>query len=445
MAVSRSPTRPFLLRPNLALWATIGVGALSLGAGLLNVFGVRQAAETIALGEGESLLVALDERHRGARRPPETSDLERFAEEHPQVTYLALLRPDGTPIVSWGQSVFVDTPERGRSLTHAGAIYRVADRRPGPREGPPGAERPPAPDSRPPREGLGEPPRGPRPAGPPPRGPGGRRDVSLQIEFEPIVARQLSGRARLGLAVSLVIAALFVGAAFLLRKLLLDREAAERKSFEEERLRSLGEMSGVLAHELRTPLASLKGHTQLLAEGLDGTDGDRARRLVRDVGRLERLCADLLEFVRSGPLDIQVASIGHILEQARAMTPDPERIHVVLDDVPRWPLDASRIQQALSNLLRNALQADPKQEVELYASADEHRLRIEVLDRGQGIDTEDRERIFQPFFTTRTEGTGLGLAVVRRTVEMHGGSITCRERPGGGTRFRIDLPKGETS
>jgi two-component system sensor histidine kinase HydH len=106
-----------------------------------------------------------------------------------------------------------------------------------------------------------------------------------------------------------------------------------------------------------------------------------------------------------------------------------------------WLLDRPRMESVLVNLLRNALAATPEgAEVELYVGARGEQLVYEVRDRGEGIAPGDEERIFEPFFTRRAKGTGLGLAVARRVVEGHGGTIVVERRDGGGTCFRVELP-----
>jgi two-component system sensor histidine kinase HydH len=106
-----------------------------------------------------------------------------------------------------------------------------------------------------------------------------------------------------------------------------------------------------------------------------------------------------------------------------------------------WPLDVMRIEQVLINLIRNAIQASPAEaRVEVRVAADDGGLIFEVADRGKGIPEDMRERLFDPFITGRTQGTGLGLAVVHRVTERHGGKVSVADRPGGGTIFRVWLP-----
>jgi two-component system sensor histidine kinase HydH len=220
------------------------------------------------------------------------------------------------------------------------------------------------------------------------------------------------------------------------------RAAAERRAERERRLLALGQMSAVMAHELRNPLASLKGHAQLLAEDLEaGTRAQaKAERVVREAERLERLTSDLLDFVRDGPLDRHDVRTQDLLARAIAEVPG-DRVRVVADAAPpRLNIDEPRIAAALANLVRNGVQASPDALVEVRVVAEGEDVRIEVSDRGPGIPPGEEEAIFEPFVTTRVRGTGLGLAVARRAVEQHGGTLVGESLPEGGARFRLFLP-----
>jgi two-component system sensor histidine kinase HydH len=215
--------------------------------------------------------------------------------------------------------------------------------------------------------------------------------------------------------------------------------AAER----DRTLVTLGEMSAVLAHEIRNPLAALKGHAQLLVERLEapGAEREKAERLVHETRRLERLVNDLLSFVRSSRITPAPAEPAAVLRDA-VQAVAPERIDVETAAAPStWRLDAPRMQQALANVLRNALEASPDgARVLATAYADGHELVFRIRDRGPGLPPGDAERLFEPFHTTRVQGTGLGLAVARRIAELHGGRVTARTYPGGGAEFCIVIP-----
>jgi len=153
-------------------------------------------------------------------------------------------------------------------------------------------------------------------------------------------------------------------------------------------------------------------------------DGPALRRAVARTGRLElgevdpaallRRCADACA---SAPVEVEAAGAP-----------------------PRWRLDAPKLERVLGNLLDNAAQAAPGKAVVARVHGDDRRLVFEVRDRGPGVVPEERARIFEPFHTTRTRGTGLGLAVTKRIVEQHGGTIEVLDAPGGGACFRVTLP-----
>ena len=293
-------------------------------------------------------------------------------------------------------------------------------------------------------------------AGPPPEppgnrggdrgdGPGRRRPrFAIAVEFEPVVARQLRAQAARTLAIGVVAAVGLMAVAALFSRQLGRQQAAERRFEEQRRLAVLGEMSSVIAHELRNPLASLKGNAQLLAERLppDGRERKKAERIVLEAQRLEALSGDLLDFSRSGPIDRRDTDPAALL-RAAAEAVDASRIVLSLDQAPpRFPLDAPRVRQALTNLLVNAGQASPDGAPATARVAMEgDRLVFTVSDRGPGIPPGDLERIFEPFYTTRPTGTGLGLAVAQRIVQMHGGALTAANQPGGGAAFRMEIPR----
>ncbi len=202
-------------------------------------------------------------------------------------------------------------------------------------------------------------------------------------------------------------------------------------------------MSAVLAHEIRNPLASLKGNAQLLAESLtsDPRMQRRADRVVGEAIRLETLTTDLLDFARTAPVALATVDPAELL-RATVEEVAPGRVEVDTTGAPAsWSLDNDKLRQALANLIRNACQItdDGRPPVASVTVADGD-LVFAVRDFGPGIDPSDLGRIFEPFFTTRTQGTGLGLPVAKRIAELHGGSVHADSHPEGGAVFRILLP-----
>lgn len=285
--------------------------------------------------------------------------------------------------------------------------------------------------------------------GPPPlRGRLRRRAPSLApptllVVYEPAEANALARAVRRSLLVSLAAVVALVFATVVLWRLTRRAEQLQAAAERDRRLVTLGEMSAVLAHEIRNPLAALKGHAQLLLERLGpGThEHEKAARVVREARRLEDLTEDLLRFVRAPQIEPAPADPAALLEEA-ARGVDPDRVRLDTARAPAvWRLDAARIQQVLVNLLRNAAEVSPSgAAVDACAEAADGGLVFTVRDHGPGLPGGDPSRLFEPFYTTRVQGTGLGLAVARRIVELHGGTITARTHPDGGAEFRIVLP-----
>lgn len=267
----------------------------------------------------------------------------------------------------------------------------------------------------------------------------------LVLEFEPVIARAMVASAVRSLALAAIVAGILTLAGLMFWRISVRFEAAEREMEQRKRLSVLGEMSAVLAHEIRNPLASLKGHSQLLVERLVDAPGDRrkAERVVGEATRLEALTTDLLDFAGSGPLQLEEIDPVELVRQCTAEAAPGAGITVLAPSAPaRWPLDALRLQRALANLIRNAAQASPPEAPpEVTVAAEGGRLVVVVRDHGDGLPAGQEERIFDPFFTTRTTGTGLGLAVAKRIAEMHGGTLSATNAPEGGAVFRLDIPR----
>ena len=268
------------------------------------------------------------------------------------------------------------------------------------------------------------------------------RNACLVLSFSAQTAHAALHRALGTLSISIAAAALLLGVALGFWRLSRRAEQARAELLVDRHLRSLGEVSAVLGHELRNPLASLKGHAQLLVEKLEETHPGRrgAETVVREALRLEELTAQVLEFARTAAVTRAPADAIEVARAAVA-TIDDGRVQLIEPaTMPRWSLDTARLEQALVNLLRNALQSSEAPEpVELEVTWEERRLAFEVRDRGPGIDPRDLERIFEPFHTRRVRGTGLGLAVARRIAEGHGGSLRALNRPDGGAVFRLEV------
>ncbi|MCI0432836.1 MAG: ATP-binding protein [Gemmatimonadetes bacterium] len=414
--------------------------------------GTAGAALTLSRGQGEDLLEHARQGLRDRSRDALPVDSIFRAHEAEGLRYLGVIADGDRVLAEAGDPL---GPRTGRMIGRADEIVEIGDRFrhfgmvPGDR-GPGRGTPPPRPDtpSDPTREG--EPPRPPA-AGAARADAGTRqerppqRPVMIVIEYVPVLAQELAADSRRAFILSTIVIFVLLGVALGYFRLSARHDAARQRLEQQERLGMLGEMSAVLAHEIRNPLASLKGHAQLLAErpALEEPDRRKAERIVREAERLEALTSDLLDFSRSGPIDVRAASPVAVVE-ASVQDVDPEGFAVDASTAPEtWPLDAGRMRQALTNLLRNARQATPPEaRAEISVTQENGALVFAVRDFGAGIRAGDEKRIFSPFFTTRTSGTGLGLAVARRVAEMHQGTISASNHPRGGALFRITIPRG---
>ena len=445
------------VRPLLALLAcAISATAIPMVTGFNQT---RRIAEVVVGGEAARWRVTVSDALRAAPPPPTPELLARIVATNRArgLRTVALLPPNGDVIASGPvptQLIKACQHVPRESVTIVGdRVIACA--------GPlmPRGER----ESMPPPDSLGGPWRGPPPfmGGPPPPigGPpigglppfdgrppppqmAGPRPV-LAYEFDALAARDLSHAHTNLLASGAVALAAMLALGLVALRLLKDRESIAQSLAQSRHLSSLGEMSAVLAHEIRNPLASLKGHAQLLAERLEGDArlSLRAGRVVSDAERLERLVDELLTFARTGKLDLREvrpeAWVRGVVEAVDA------RIDVETERAPaRWRLDSSRLGEALSNVLRNALDADGQGRVSVRVTTERSELVIEVRDHGAGITPGEEERIFEPFHTGKVRGTGLGLAIARRAAALHGGTLTAQNHRDGGALFRFALPDG---
>jgi two-component system sensor histidine kinase PilS (NtrC family) len=212
----------------------------------------------------------------------------------------------------------------------------------------------------------------------------------------------------------------------------------------EERLAAVGRLAAGLAHEIRNPLASLSGSVQLLQE--EGAT-PLHQIVLREVAHLNDLVQDFLDIARPLQLRTALTDVGGIVEDVvTAFAQDQryqERCEVVSDvaDLPLVAVDGARLRQVIWNLLLNAAQATPAYgRIDVVAACDQDALVIRVQDEGVGISRDKLERIFDPFYTTRTGGTGLGLANVERIVRAHGGTMSVSSSVGRGTCFTLYFP-----
>jgi signal transduction histidine kinase len=238
------------------------------------------------------------------------------------------------------------------------------------------------------------------------------------------------------LAVGSQLISRFVADAGALERSTAALRAAQAELLRRERLAALGELSAVVAHEVRNPLAVIfNAVSSLRKQSLGSSDAATLLDIVQEEAeRLKRVVGDLLEFARPHELSVDTVPPARLLEGAasaaqRNGAEGPVNVEAA-HDLPNVTCDEHLIRQALVNLLTNAMQAPGRTEavsVRAFASGSPvSAVSFSVYDDGAGISQEVAARLFTPFFTTRATGTGLGLAIVKRVVEAHGGEITWR-------------------
>jgi signal transduction histidine kinase len=216
-------------------------------------------------------------------------------------------------------------------------------------------------------------------------------------------------------------------------------------------LTALGAMAATLAHEIRNPLGAMKGLTQLAQEDLPGDHKIQSlmSTVVREAERLEQLVSDLLTFARPRDPQISRFDFQRLLSDVKAgLQPKLDAAGIKLDLEPGpdsllIDADEGGLRQVLLNILLNAADATPAGGTITVRTRLDQKARVltaEVDDSGPGLDDSDPEELFQPFATTKTKGTGLGLPISRQIAEGLGGSLTLANRPGGGARCTLTLP-----
>ena len=233
-------------------------------------------------------------------------------------------------------------------------------------------------------------------------------------------------------------------------------QRAEADARRSERLAALGQMSAGLAHEIRNPLGVIKGSAEMLSQKVKDTlplASELAGFIGTEVNRLNSLVARFLDFARPSHLDLRPARIpdilNHALESVHNQFPDAnitiERDYA--ENLPPVAVDAQLCEQVFINLVTNAYQAMDGQggvlrvEIAPESSSGKAGVAITLEDTGPGVPAELREQIFNPFFTSKKEGVGLGLSIVAKIVDDHRGWIKLEGRDSKGARFRVFLPE----
>jgi two-component system, NtrC family, sensor histidine kinase AtoS len=233
-----------------------------------------------------------------------------------------------------------------------------------------------------------------------------------------------------------------------------DRLKAEEELQRANQMALVGQMSAGLAHEIKNPLAGIKVSLDVLSDELELLPEDRElfARIINEINRMEKLLKSLLNYARPPQPQFDLVDMNRLLDNSLKHVEVAARSHGDLvvhlarefsAQLPQVEADSSQMQQVFLNILLNAVDAlETEGTISIATRMDEEdRIRIAITDSGTGMSEEALDKIFNPFFTTKTKGTGLGLAICKRLVEQHCGQIFVESKVGCGTSFVITLPQ----
>jgi PAS domain S-box-containing protein len=223
------------------------------------------------------------------------------------------------------------------------------------------------------------------------------------------------------------------------------RKHAEAQLREQAALAQIGQLAAIVAHEVRNPLAGLRASLQVIGGRVtEPRDRSAIGAMIQRIDGLNDKVEDLLLYARPKPPRLQAVDVKAVVREVSASAQfstgrADAPIGISGDDV-NAAADPDMFRAALLNVVLNACQAADGGEVEVHIGKSDRVCHVVVCDRGPGITREIRDRVFEPFFTTRVNGTGLGLAIVKRLMELQDGTVTLSERPGGGTVADVTIP-----
>jgi two-component system sensor histidine kinase HydH len=265
----------------------------------------------------------------------------------------------------------------------------------------------------------------------------------LRIALHTYPAMGIVRKARVQLTLSLAALGVLWILTLLLLTYIRKSYAMERELSEKKRLALLGEMAAVLAHEIRNPIGSIKGFAQLLLEKKDTGDPEREflQIMVEESVRLEKLVKDLLVYARSEKISPSHVDLNSLIQECLKQFQEAN-VSFTTDVQEPCSLytDRDKLKEIILNLIQNAIEATKeKDNIHIRVQRAPGHCVIEVIDHGEGMEKETIDKIFQPFFTTKTKGTGLGLSIVKKLLENLDGKIEVESTFGKGTITRVIL------
>ncbi|MBT7210829.1 MAG: two-component sensor histidine kinase, partial [Candidatus Scalindua sp.] len=228
----------------------------------------------------------------------------------------------------------------------------------------------------------------------------------------------------------------------------------EQQLLHSERLATIGEMSAKVAHEIRNPLSSISLNTELLYDEIGNNNGDKKsdaanliQSILSEVDTLTEMSDEYLRYARLPRLETKPASINDVLIELSKFF-NQERVQRGISlkehyapDLPRIRLDINQMKQAFLNILKNSFEAMPEGgKVSISTKRKGNSIEVSITDTGDGISKDDIQRVFDPFYSAKANGTGLGLALTMKTIEGHGGDIICKSAIDKGTTMIISFP-----
>jgi signal transduction histidine kinase len=226
-------------------------------------------------------------------------------------------------------------------------------------------------------------------------------------------------------------------------------QKASDDNLRRELLKLLGRFTSSIAHEIKNPLTGIAAGVQYLARRLQPgvTEADTVDFILAEIGRLNRIVDDLYMVSRPPQMVMKPTAINEVVAKSLfCLSEEIVKKRLVLEqslgqDVPCFNADPERLQQVLINVLKNAIEATPEGgRIEISTCRKDGWVRVAVADSGPGVPAADREKVFEPFYSTKNGGTGLGLCISQSIIDEHNGRMSLESPPGGGACFVMDLP-----